>query len=138
MMNKNIEGKEEKKSIVMVDDNNDNEKLYNTLFIKSNYNFEFISSSLEFLQKLNSNQFSNRTLIILDYNIDENYHGLDLLKKIREKKLNNKIVIFSSSASDELKRFDFSELLPVFYLDKLDYNGKKLINFCDSLLYDVK
>lgn len=137
-MNIKKEIDQQKKTIVMVDDNNDNEKLYNNLFQKSNYSFEFISNSLEFLHKLNSEHFDCSTLMILDYNIDENYHGLDLLKKIREKKMNNKIIIFSSSASEELKRFDFSELLPAFYLDKLDYNGKKLINFCDSLLYDVK
>ena len=126
------------KSIIMVDDNIDNEKIYKRLFLNANYSFSFMSSSIEFLEHLNTNSFDNSTLVILDYNIDEHYHGLSLLKKIREKNKSNKVIIFSSTASDELKKFDFSNLLPAFYLDKLDYNGKKLLNFCDSLLFEVK
>ena len=127
-----------KKNIIMVDDNIDNKVLYHSLFLKADYTFEFIDSSLTFANNLDSLLLNNNTLIILDYNIDEHYHGLQLLKLLRKKNILNKVIIFSSTASDELKKFDFSNLLPAFYLDKLDYNGKKLINFCDSLLFDVK
>ena len=126
------------KSVIMVDDNNDNEKLYKTLFNKKNYNFTFINSSLFFLEKLNNSELSKTSIIILDYNIDEYHHGLDLLIKMRKENLYTPTIIFSSTASDELKKYDFSSLLPVFYLDKIDYSGKKLLNFCESLLFDIK
>ena len=126
------------KSVVMIDDNKDNQKIYKHLFENSNYKFTFINNSLTFLNNLNNNKLNTTSIIILDYNIDEHYHGLNLLKKMREKKLFTPAILFSSSASDELKRFDFSSLLPVFYLDKIDFSGKKLLIFCESLLYNIK
>ena len=133
----NSEKVKNQKSIIMIDDNNDNQKLYKTLFNQKNYKFTFINSSLTFLEKLNTKELSQTSIIILDYNIDEHHHGIDLLIKMRKENIFIPTIIFSSTASEELKKHDFSSLLPVFYLDKIDYSGKKLINFCESLLFNI-
>mgnify|MGYP001394039643 CR=1 FL=1 len=133
----NSEKPKNQKSIVMVDDNNDNQKLYKALFNQKNYKFTFINSSLTFLEKLHKKELNQTSIIILDYNIDEHHHGIDLLIKIRKKNIFIPTIIFSSTASEELKKHDFSSLIPVFYLDKIDYGGKKLINFCESILFNI-
>ena len=122
------------KTIIMVDDNFDNKKLYKGLFEKSGFTFIFLETSTTFIDHLESPSFNQTSIVILDYNIDAYYHGIELLKKIREKKYVIPVIIFSSSASEELNKYDLSNYLPAFNLDKVDFNGKKLLNFCKSLL----
>ncbi len=123
------------KRILMVDDNTDNTLIYTSLFKNEAIEFVFLSKTDDFFNYLSDDRIRCFDIIILDYNLDNQLNGIDLLKKLRSSGFQTPVVIFSASSSSELSTYDFNEYLPVFSLDKIDFSGKRLVSFCNSLLY---
>ena len=123
------------KRILMVDDNTDNTLIYTSLFKKDSIEFVFLSKTDDFFNYLADDRLKSFDIVILDYNLDNQLNGIDLLKKLRSCGFQMPVIIFSATSSSELSTYNFNDFLPVFSLDKIDFSGKRLVSFCNSLLY---